>query len=251
MSLNGQVAVITGAAQGIGAATARLLAARGASVALVDVALMAAEHVAAEIGARAIAIKTDLASKVEVQAMVERIVAEWGRVDILVNNAGVVRNRPVVEMSEEEWSYVLDVNLRGSFFCIQAVAPHMIRQRYGKIVNFSSGSAYGAVTPGQASYSAAKAGIQGLTRTLAMELGPDNININAVVPGFIETEMTRRTAEEQGLDYEAVRAQRVALIPLRRAGQPEDVANVVGFLVSDEASYVHGELIHVYGGPVK
>src|SRR5262249_54778090 len=141
--------------------------------------------------------------------------------------------------------------LKGSFLCSQAVVPHMIEQRFGKIVNVASVSAYGAVTPGQANYASAKAGLLGLTRTLAMELGPFNINVNAVAPGFIESEMTRLTAKLQDVDFEDFKTARAANIPLRRVGQPEDVANVICFLVSEEASYVHGEIINIAGGPIR
>jgi len=152
-------------------------------------------------------------------------------------------------MSEQEWEQVIDVNLKGSFLCSQAVAPFMMQQRYGKIVNVSSGAAYGAVTPGSLNYSSAKAGILGLTFTLAMELGPFNINVNAVAPGDIDTEMNRLAAERQGIDFEAYKKEQAKVIPIRRFGQPKDIANVICFLASEEASYVHGEVIHIFGGP--
>jgi 3-oxoacyl-[acyl-carrier protein] reductase len=252
--LASRVAIITGAGRGIGATTARKLANEGALVAIVDLDSDKATRVAADLrrdGFEAVALFADVTNKTSVQRMVSDTVDRFARVDILVNNAGIVQNRPLVEMTEQEWSSVIDVSLKGSFLCCQAVAPHMIRQRFGKIVNLSSVSAYGAVTPGQANYASAKAGLLGQTRTLAMELGPYNINVNAVAPGFIESEMTRLTARLQGLDFDEFKASRAAGIPLRRVGSPEDVANAICFLVSEEASYIHGEVINVAGGPTR
>lgn len=252
MRLKGRVAIVTGASRGIGAATARKLVSEGAAVALNDVVIEGAQQLVVDLwrtGGKAIAVRADVTDKAQIQNMAQEVVSEFGRIDILVNNAGVFLNRPLVDMSELEWEQVIDVNLKGSFLCSQAIAPFMMQQRYGKIVNVSSGAAYGAVTPGSLNYASAKAGILGLTFTLAMELGPFNINVNAVAPGDIDTEMNRLAAERQGIDFEAYKKEQAKVIPIRRFGQPQDVANVICFLVSEEASHVHGEVIHIFGGP--
>jgi 3-oxoacyl-[acyl-carrier protein] reductase len=182
-----------------------------------------------------------------VEAAVEMVVAELGRVDILVNNAGVIRDNLLFKMSEDDWDTVIGVHLRGAFLCSRAAQRHMVAQRYGKIVNLSSISALG--NRGQANYSAAKAGIQGLTRTLAIELGPFGINVNAVAPGFIATAMTDATARRMGVEPEQFREAVAAMVPLRRIGLPTDIAGVVSFLVSDDASYITGQTLYVDGGP--
>ena len=171
----------------------------------------------------------------------------FGRLDILVNNAGVVRDNLLFKMSEDEWETVIDVHLKGAFLCSRAAQKYMVEQKYGRIVSLSSASALG--NRGQANYSAAKAGLQGLTRTLAIELGPFGITVNAVAPGFIDTEMTRATARRQGIDPDQRIAEASKLIPVRRVGQPRDVANVICFLCSDEAGFVSGQIIYVAGGP--
>lgn len=251
MRLDNRVALITGASQGLGAVTARKFVSEGAFVVLSDIDIQGAQALAAqfqEAGRKALALKADVTDRTEVQQMIQTAAAEFGRIDILVNNAGTLRDRPLIEMSEQDWHLVVEVSLKGSFLCSQAVAPHMMEQRYGKIINISSGSAYGSVN-GQANYSSAKAGLLGLTRTLAMELGPYNINVNAVAPGALEIGMSVRTAELKGIDIKEYMDKLAASTPLRRVGQPEEVANVICFLASDEASYVHGEVIHVMGGP--
>lgn len=247
--LDNRVAMVTGAARGIGAATARKLATDGARVAVIDLKEEFTRDTVAQIqdeGGRAIGIGCNVAVASEVQAAVEKIVTEYGRLDILVNNAGLIRDNLLFKMSEDDWDTVLNVHLKGSFLCAQAAQKVMVEQKYGKIVNTSSTSALG--NRGQANYSAAKAGLQGFTKTLAIELGQFNINVNAIAPGFIDTEMTKQTAERMGLNPEQFKAAAAQRIALRRVGKPEDVANVVAFLVSDDASYVSGQVIYIHGG---
>ncbi|WP_127581730.1 3-oxoacyl-ACP reductase FabG [Paenibacillus koleovorans] len=248
-SLQGKVAVVTGAGQGIGAATAIRLAAGGAKVAVVELKEEFGHNTVQAIraaGGEAIAIGCNVTNGTEVEQAVTHTIERFGRLDILVNNAGVIRDNLLFKMSEDDWDTVMDVHLKGSFLFSRAAQKHMVRQRYGKIVNTSSTSALG--NRGQANYSAAKAGLQGFTKTLAIELGPFNINVNAVAPGFIVTAMTKETSERMGVDFEERQRAAAEQIPLRRVGQPEDVANVIAFLASDEASYVSGQVIYVSGG---
>jgi len=250
MRFANRVALVTGGGRGIGAAAARTLAAQGAAVAVTDLDREPAEETAAAIraaGGRALAIACDVTQRDQVEAAVQQTVESFGRLDILVACAGIIRDNLIHKMTDEDWDAVISTHLRGAFLAVQAAQRQMVPQRYGKIVLTSSVSALG--NRGQANYSAAKAGLQGLTRTLAIELGPFNINVNAVAPGFIETRMTRAVAERTGVDYETLKAQAAETIPLRRVGQPQDVANVIAFLCSDEASYVSGEIIYVAGGP--
>jgi 3-oxoacyl-[acyl-carrier protein] reductase len=247
--LQGKVAVVTGAAQGIGAATARRLAADGASVAVVDLTEERAKETAEAIrtgGGTALQIGCDVSSAADADACVERVVAELGRIDILVNNAGVTKDNLLFKMSEEEWDAVLGVNLKSVFLMSRAAQRHMVPARYGKIVNLSSTSALG--NRGQANYSAAKAGVQGLTATLAAELGPFGINVNAVAPGYVATAMTAATAQRLGVSPEEAQELASAQIPLRRVAQPEDIASVIAFLVGDDAGYVTGQTLYVNGG---
>jgi 3-oxoacyl-[acyl-carrier protein] reductase len=247
---DGRVALLTGAGRGIGAATAQTLAAQGAAVLIGDMDVGPAAETAAEIrsgGAQAIAVPLDVTEADQVEAAVSRAVSEFGRLDILVACAGILRDNLVFKMSDDDWDAVVDTHLKGSFLAARAAQRHMVQQRYGKMVFISSTSALG--NRGQANYSAAKAGLQGLTRTLSIELGQFGINVNAVAPGFIETRMTRATAERQGLDFEQMKVEAAARTPVRRVGQPQDVANVIAFLVSDESSFVSGQIIYVAGGP--
>ncbi|MEP6852009.1 MAG: 3-oxoacyl-ACP reductase FabG [bacterium] len=244
-----RVALITGAAQGIGAATAQRLARGGAAVAVADVDAAAAEATAAGIasaGARAIGLACDVTDRTQVQAAVERTVAELGGLHILVNNAGVLRDNLLFKMSDDDWSTVMNVHLRGAFLASQAAQKHMVEARYGRIVSMSSTSALG--NRGQANYATAKAGLQGFTKTLAIELGPFGITANAIAPGFIETAMTAATAQRIGTTIEAMRGRVAATVPVRRGGRPEDIAEAVAFFAAEEAGYVTGQVLYVDGG---
>jgi 3-oxoacyl-[acyl-carrier protein] reductase len=247
---DGRVAFLTGAGRGIGAATAQLLATQGAAIAIADLDIGPAEETAGAIraaGGKAIALPLDVTNGAAVEAAVARTNQELGRVDILVACAGLLRDNLLFKMTDDDWDLVIDTHLKGSFYAARAAQKYMVEQRYGKMVFISSTSALG--NRGQANYSSAKAGLQGLARTLSIELGQFGINVNAVAPGFIETRMTRATAERQGLDFEKMKADAAARTPVRRVGQPEDVANVIAFLVSDESSFVTGQIIYVAGGP--
>jgi 3-oxoacyl-[acyl-carrier protein] reductase len=248
--LEGRVALITGAARGIGAATARRLAGEGARVTLVDLDEQGCRQVAAEImesGSEALPLVCDVADGGAVRQMVDTAAAHFGRLDILVNNAGIVRDNLIHKMTEDDFDRVLGVHLRGAFLCSQAAQKYMVPAQYGRIISLSSTSALG--NRGQANYSAAKAGLQGLTRTLAIELGRFGITVNAVAPGFIDTDMTRATAARMGITPEAFQAGASELIALHRVGQPSEVASVIAFLASEDASYVSGQVIYVAGGP--
>lgn len=250
MRFTGRVAFVTGAGRGIGAAVAQTLAAQGAATAVADLDLDAATETAESIqaaGGKALAMQVDVTDRSSVEAAVATTMQRFGRLDILAAMAGILRDNLVHKMSEDDWDAVMQTHLKGSFLTAQAAQRHMVAQRYGKIVLTSSTSALGK--RGQANYAAAKAGLQGLARTLAIELGPFNINVNAVAPGFIETRMTRAISERTGINFEQLKAETAAAIPLRRIGQPEDVANVVAFLVSDESSFVSGQVMYVAGGP--
>jgi 3-oxoacyl-[acyl-carrier protein] reductase len=240
-----RVALITGAGRGIGAATAHLMAKDGAKVVVSDLDEGPAKEVAGPIGGLAIAC--NVSDRAQVEKMVERTVKELGRLDILVTCAGIIRDNLLFKMSDEDWDAVIDTHLKGTFLCAQAAQKHMVEKKYGKMVFLSSTSALG--NRGQANYSAAKAGLQGMARTLAIELGPFNVNVNTVAPGFVETRMTRSTAERMGVDYEAFKLGAASQIPLRRVGRPEDIANVIAFLCSDESAFVSGQNVYVRGGP--
>jgi 3-oxoacyl-[acyl-carrier protein] reductase len=245
MRFKDRVALVTGGARGIGAATAQLLAKEGAKVAVSDLDVGSAREVADPIAG--IAIACDVSDRTQVEAMVERTVKELGRIDVLVTCAGITRDNLLFKMTDEDWDAVIDTHLKGTFLCARAAQKSMVEHKYGKMVFISSISALG--NRGQANYSAAKAGLQGMARTLAIELGAFNINVNTVAPGFVETRMTRATAERVGVDYEAFKLGAASQIPLRRVGQPEDIANVIAFLCSDEAGFVSGQTIYVRGGP--
>jgi 3-oxoacyl-[acyl-carrier protein] reductase len=245
MKFKDRVALVTGGGRGIGAATARLLAAEGARVAVSDLDEAPAREVASAIGGLGVAC--DVSDRESVEAMVARTVAELGRLDILVTCAGIIRDNLIFKMTDEDWDAVIDTHLKGTFLCAQAAQKQMVERKYGKMVFLSSTSALG--NRGQANYSAAKAGLQGMARTLAIELGPFNVNVNTVAPGFVETRMTRATAERMGMDYETFKLGAASQIPLRRVGQPEDIASVIAFLCSDESSFVSGQTIYVRGGP--
>jgi 3-oxoacyl-[acyl-carrier protein] reductase len=245
MRFKGRVALVTGAGRGIGAATAQLFAQEGAKVAVSDLEEAPAKEVATPIGGLAIAC--DVTDRGQVESMVDRTVKELGRLDILVTCAGIIRDNLLFKMTDEDWDAVIDTHLKGTFLCARAAQKHMVEKKYGKMVFLSSISALG--NRGQANYSAAKAGLQGMARTLAIELGAYNVNVNTVAPGFVETRMTRATAERMGVDYEAFKLGAASQIPLRRVGQPRDIANVIAFLCSDESSFVSGQTLYARGGP--
>jgi 3-oxoacyl-[acyl-carrier protein] reductase len=245
-----RVAVVTGAARGLGAATAQRLAADGLAVAVIDLEESAAKGTADAItqaGGRAIAIGADVSDEDAVAAAVERVVAELGAPTVLVNNAGITRDNLIFKMSQADWDAVMGVHLRGSFLMTRAVQKHMVDATWGRIVNLSSTSALG--NRGQVNYSAAKAGLQGFTKTLAIELGRFGITANCVAPGFIASDMTRATAERLGQDWESYVDARAKEIPVQRAGQPEDIANMVAFFAGEAAGFVSGQIIYVAGGP--
>ena len=244
---DGRVAVVTGAARGIGFATAKRFADEGAAVAVIDLDESAASESAAKLGAtKAIGIGCDVSDAASVEDAVERVVNELGGIHILVNNAGITRDNLLFKMTEEDWDLVLGVHLKGAFLMTKAAQKHFVEQKYGKILNLSSVSALG--NRGQANYSAAKMGVQGFTRTLGIELGPFGINANAIAPGFIATEMTDATAARLKLDVEEFRRLNAEANPVKRVGQPEDIAAAAAFLCSDEASYITGQTLYVDGG---
>jgi 3-oxoacyl-[acyl-carrier protein] reductase len=246
-----RVAIVTGAARGIGAATARRLASDGMAVAVLDLDPATCAGTVDAItagGGRAFAVGADVSQADQVEAAVGKVVAELGPPAVLINNAGVIRDNLLFKMTEDDWDAVLGVHLRGAFLMSRAAQKHMVDQRFGRIVNLSSSSALG--NRGQVNYSAAKAGMQGFTKTLAIELGPFGITANAVAPGFIVTDMTAATAARIGMPFEDFQAAAAGQIPVRRVGQPEDVAHVISFLCSEGAGFVSGQVIYVAGGPL-
>lgn len=245
-----RVAVVTGAARGIGAGTAKRLAADGFAVAVLDLKegdCGATADAITAAGGKVLAVGADVSDADQVQAAVDKIAEGLGPVAVLVNNAGVIRDNMLFKMTVDDWDTVLGVHLRGAFLMSKACQKYMVDQRWGRIVNLSSTAALG--NRGQVNYSAAKAGMQGFTKTLAIELGQFGITANAVAPGFIATDMTAATAARIGVGFEDLQKTAAQNIPVRRVGQPEDVAHVISFLVSDGAGFVSGQVIYVAGGP--
>ncbi len=237
LGLKGKVAIVTGAKRGIGYAISKGFILEGAKVAIVDVEDAGEE--ARSLGDGAISVICDVSDRESCQRMVDEVVSKLGRPHILVNNAGITRVGLAKDMKEEDWDKVLSINLKGSFNCSQAVIPYMIEQRYGKIVNISSLAYLGS--SGQCNYAASKAGVVALAKTLALELAPYGINVNAVAPGYVDTEMTRRLPEK-------VKKKALSSIPLGRAAKPEEIADLVIFLCSERANYITGQLIRICGG---
>ncbi|MGN6721127.1 MAG: glucose 1-dehydrogenase [Marmoricola sp.] len=244
---DGRVAVITGGARGIGAGIGQRFAEEGAAVALLDLNEEAAAATAAGLGAtKAIGVGCNVSDAASVDAAVARVLEELGGFHILVNNAGVTRDNLLFKLTEEDWDLVMGVHLKGAFLMSKAAQKTFVEQRYGKIVNLSSISALG--NRGQANYSAAKAGVQGFTRTLALELGPFGVNVNAIAPGFIATEMTDDTARRLKIDVDEFRRLNAEANPVKRVGAPADIAAAAAFLCADEASYITGQTLYVDGG---
>ena len=243
MKLKGKVALVTGAAQGIGKAVALLLARNGADIIVSDINLEKAEETAREVeglGQQALAVKTNVAEANDVEKMVQTALERFGRIDILINNAGITRDKLLLRMSDEDWDAVLGVNLRGTFLCTRAVIRPMAKQKSGKIVNIAS--VVGTMgNAGQANYGASKAGVIGFTKTVAREYAPRGINVNAIAPGYIETPMTEALPEKAKEELKR-------MIPMDRLGKPEDVAEAVLFLVSEASTYITGQVLHVNGG---
>ena len=245
MNLSTRVAIVTGSGQGIGREIALTLAEQGASVVISDINAATANEVAAEIVARngkSMAIAADVTVQEEVASLVDQTISSFSQIDILVNNAGIARDTLLMKMSSTDWDQVLATNLKGAFLCTQAVVRHMMRQRWGRIINIAS--VVGLIgNSGQANYAAAKAGLIGLTKSTAREVAARGITANAVAPGFIDTEMTRKLSDNAKQEF-------LRQIPLGYAGLPKDVADAVAFLASEEARYITGHVLNVDGGMV-
>ncbi|NKY36812.1 3-oxoacyl-ACP reductase FabG [Nocardia speluncae] len=245
-----RIAVVSGAARGIGAAIARRLASDGMKVGVLDLDEAACADTVSAItaaGGQALALAADVSKEDSVNAAVERLATELGEPTVVVNNAGVLRDNLLFKMSVDDWDTVLGVHLRGAFLLTRATQKYMVEQKWGRIVNMSSTSAQG--NRGQVNYSAAKAGMQGFTKTLAFELGKYGVTANAIAPGFIVTDMTAATAARVGVDFDDFQKAAAAQIPVQRVGRPEDIANTASFLVSEGAGFVSGQVIYVAGGP--
>lgn len=244
LGLKDKVAIVTGSARGLGAATARKLAEEGAKVIVTDILREQAEATTAALqadGLQAHCVIADITKADQVQALVDAAAAHFGGVHILVNNAGFPRDKYLVKMSEQDWDLVMEVMLKGAFLASRAVMPRLIEQGWGRVINISSRAHFG--NPMQANYAAAKAGLIGMAKALSMEQGRYGITVNCVAPGFMETEMVQALATYETIKERAVQAQ-----PIKRVGQPRDIANAVAFLASEAASFISGEVLHVTGG---
>ncbi|SPB18221.1 3-ketoacyl-ACP reductase [Caballeronia novacaledonica] len=244
LGLKGKVAIITGSARGLGAATARRLAQEGASVVINDITADRARETTAALrdeGLIAHCVTGDITKAADVQRLVDETLATFGSIHILVNNAGAPRDKYLVKMSEEEWDFVIDVMLKGAFLATRAVMPGMIEQGWGRVINISSRAHFG--NPTQVNYSAAKSGLIGMAKALSMEEGKYGITVNCVAPGFMETEMIQALPT-----YETIKERALAMQPVKRPGSPDDVADAVAFLASERASFISGEVLHVTGG---
>jgi 3-oxoacyl-[acyl-carrier protein] reductase len=245
-----RVAIVTGAARGIGAATALRLAADGLAVGVLDLDEAGAKNTVEQItaaGGKALAVAVDVSDADAVSAAVERVAAELGGPTVLINNAGVTRDNMLFKMTDSDWDTVIGVHLKGAFLMSRAVQKYMVEAKFGRVVSLSSTSALG--NRGQVNYSTAKAGLQGFTKTLAIELGKFGVTANAIAPGFIQTEMTKATADRLGVPFDDFIKGAAQGIPVGRVGQPEDIAALVSFLVSDGAGFVSGQVIYAAGGP--
>jgi len=249
VELTDRVAIVTGGARGIGAAIARRLSRDGLKVALLDLDESAAQETADSIiadGGQAVAVGADVTDASAVEAAVERVATTLGPPTVLINNAGLTRDNLLFKMSELDWDSLMAVHLKGAFLAARAVQKHMVEAKWGRIINMSSGSALG--NRGQVNYSTAKAGLQGFTRALAVELGKFGVTVNAIAPGFVETDMTMRTAERLGLTFEEFKESMCQLTPIGRVGVPDDIAHIVSFFVDPRSSLVTGQILYAAGG---
>lgn len=245
---DGKVAFVTGGSRGIGKSIVELFAKEGAKVAIIDVNEDALFQTAEELKQYEVYSKVaNVVDGNEVEAAMKEVYDKFGSIDIVVNNAGVIRDNLLFKMTDSDWDTVMDVHLKGAFNVVRAAQGYMVQQKYGRIINISSTSALG--NRGQANYATAKAGLQGLTKTLAFELGKFGITSNAVAPGFIETEMTKETAKRIGISFEDLINASIREIPAGRTGKPEDIANAVAFFADEKSSYVNGQVLYVAGGP--
>lgn len=246
----GKVVLVTGGSRGIGKATAENFAEEGGRVAVLDINEDGLKEISVEFQNKGYEIyveKADIVNYEEVENAVEKVISKFGSIDILVNNAGITRDNLLFKMTDMDWQQVMDVHLKGAFNATRAVQKYMVQQKYGRIINISSTSALG--NRGQANYATAKAGLQGFTKTLAIELGKYGITTNAVAPGFIETEMTKDTAKRLGVSFEDFVKTRISTIPVGRSGNPSDVSNAVAFFADENSSFINGQVLYVAGGP--